>query len=334
MSVPARASGHGRVPRCRASAIAGFTALWAALWAGGCAKPTEDSNAPSEEEPALGAQARNPNLQDLVVDGTRCDTRGARSEPLDTNHDGRNDLVSLYVTNEAGSLRCKQADLNFDGRLDAWFHYDEAGELVREQYDQDYDGRIDLGSYYEAGGLTLDEIDLNRDGFVDAWRRYDKGRLTRIETDRDGDGRPDMFAYYLAGRIDRIGYDVTGDGKVDQWDHDAARRARAAEQLRIKDKEEAEGTKEAGYVEEPGKKPGEGQEAVADEAETKADAKGGKGKGKGKGKGEDKAKAEPTKKPEPSKAEPAKKPEPVKPEPVKPEPVKPTPVKPTPVTPG
>ena len=81
---------------------------------------------------------------------------------------------------------------------------------------------------------------FDRDGFVDAWRRYDKGRLTRIETDRDGDGRPDMFAYYLAGRVDRIGYDVSGDGKVDQWDHDAARRARQAEQLRAKDKQEAE----------------------------------------------------------------------------------------------
>ncbi|MCA9712235.1 MAG: thrombospondin type 3 repeat-containing protein, partial [Myxococcales bacterium] len=144
------------------------------------------------------------------------------------------------------------------------------------QFDQDYDGRIDLGSYYEEGALVLDELDLNRDGFVDAWRRYDKGRLTRIETDRDGDGRPDMFAYYLGGRIDRIGYDVSGDGRVDQWDHDAARRSRQAEQLRDKDKQDA-APKTEGYVDEPPKKASEAEGEDEDATEPEDD---GKGKGK------------------------------------------------------
>ncbi|MEM7157451.1 MAG: hypothetical protein AAF799_31690, partial [Myxococcota bacterium] len=171
-----RASGHGPTTRRHGAAIA----LGLGLWLVGCAnKPeAEDESQPPEDESALAAH--NPNLRDLRIDGTRCDTRGTRSEQQDTNHDGRADLVSLYGTADAASLRCKQADLNFDGRLDAYFHYDENGKLVREQFDQDYDGRIDLGSYYEGGALVLDELDLNRDGFVDAWRRYDKGRLTRI----------------------------------------------------------------------------------------------------------------------------------------------------------
>ncbi len=185
----------------------------------------------SSEDSQSAPQAANPNLRALRVDDLRCSMQGHRADQQDLNHDGRADLVSLYA--ETGTtLSCRQADFNFDGRLDAYFHYDDKGVLAREQFDLDYDGRIDIGRTFKDGKLVLDEQDTNRDGFVDAWRRYDKGRLLRIETDRDGDGRADMFAYYVAGRVDRIGYDVNGDGRVDQWDHDAARRAREADAIR------------------------------------------------------------------------------------------------------
>ena len=203
----------------------------------GCAnKPDGDdkeSNAPDEsaEDSQSAPEAANPNLRALRVDDLRCSVKGQRADQQDLNQDGRADLVSLYG-GDGTTLSCRQADFNFDGRLDAYFHYDEKGVLAREQFDLDYDGRIDIGRTFRDGKLVLDEQDTNRDGFVDAWRRYDKGRLLRIETDRDGDGRADMFAYYVAGRVDRIGYDVNGDGRVDQWDHDAARRAREAEAIR------------------------------------------------------------------------------------------------------
>lgn len=242
-----------------------------ALWVGlsstpGCAnKPKGDdaqSNAPDESaedsQSAPEAANLNANLKALRVDELRCAVKGQRADQQDLNQDGRADLVSLYGS-DGTTLSCRQADFNFDGRIDAWFHYDDKGGLAREQFDLDYDGRIDIGRTFNDGKLVLDEQDTNRDGFVDAWRRYDKGRLLRIETDRDGDGRADMFAYYVAGRVDRIGYDVNGDGRVDQWDHDAARRAREAEAIR------KENTK-------PAEMPGMGTDEFVDEAEGEGDA--------------------------------------------------------------
>ncbi|MCR9161279.1 MAG: hypothetical protein ACE37F_12540 [Nannocystaceae bacterium] len=222
----------------RVSALGVVPALLLSLGAGsGCAakakSDAEQTNAPDEsnEDSQSAPQGANPNLKALRVDDLRCAVKGQRADQRDLNQDGRSDLVSLYGS-DGITLSCRQADFNFDGRHDAYFHYDEKGVLVREQFDLDYDGRIDIGRTFRDGKLVLDEQDTNRDGFVDAWRRYDKGRLLRIETDRDGDGRADMFAYYVAGRVDRIGYDVNGDGRVDQWDHDAARRAREAEAIR------------------------------------------------------------------------------------------------------
>ena len=171
----------------------------------------------------------------MTVDGTRCDPTGRRVQQLDLNQDSRADMITLSRSEANGDkVTCKQADLNFDGHLDAFFHYDDDGHLVREQFDLDFDGRIDMGRFYEAGALTLDEQDVNQDGATDTWRRYDKGRLLRIESDRDADGRADMFTFYVGAQIDRIGYDVNGDGRVDRWDHDAARRARAALEARAK----------------------------------------------------------------------------------------------------
>lgn len=242
--------------------------------AAGCAGKSQDedkkSQAPDESgEDSQSAPSVNPNLRALRVDELRCSMKGQRADQQDLNADGKADLVSLYA-GEGTTLSCRQADFNFDGRLDAYFHYDEKGALAREQFDLDYDGRIDIGRTFKDGKLVLDEQDTNRDGFVDAWRRYDKGRLLRIETDRDGDGRADMFAYYVAGRVDRIGYDVNGDGRVDQWDHDAARRAREAEALRKENDADTEmpGASTGEFVEEAGE--GEGEDGDAPKPATAA----------------------------------------------------------------
>jgi hypothetical protein len=218
-----------------------------------------------EGDPAGPGRNRNArDLKYLTVDGERCDRTNKREHQVDVNQDGYADLVTLYATDGAGGevITCKQADLNFDGRLDAFIHYTPTGEVSREQYDTDFDGRIDMGRFYEQGKLVRDELDLNQDGFVDSWRIYDAGRLVRIETDRDADGRPDMFTYYVGKQIDRIGYDINGDGKVDTWDHDAARRARLALQKR---KGAAEQKPEDVYVEEapPADKDGKAKDGKA-----------------------------------------------------------------------
>ncbi|GEM_PF-2633063 len=216
---------------------------------------TENRRAQLAEDPGVAeTPPKAPKMQGLRVDAIRCETAGKRVDQLDLNHDNRADLITITSPDGAGAaLSCKQADLNFDGRLDAYFHYGVRG-LEREQFDLDFDGRIDAGRTYDGDTLTLDEQDLNHDGFVDAWRRYEKGKLVRIENDRDADGRADMFTYFVGGLVDRIGYDVDGDGKVDQWDHDAARRARIAaeKQGRRTSKGEANDDKDE-YVEAPTK---------------------------------------------------------------------------------
>jgi hypothetical protein len=226
---------------------------------------------------------RNRNAKDLeylTVDGERCSRTGKREHQVDVNQDGYADLVTLYA-NEAGSekLACKQADLNFDGQLDAFVYYEASGEVSREQFDLDFDGRIDMGRYYAEAKLVRDEIDLNQDGFSDSWRIYDDGRLVRVEADRDADGRPDMFTYYMGKQIDRIGYDVNGDGKVDTWDHDAARRARLALQKRQTNADTGK-TEEELYVD----------DGKPDGKDEKADKEGKDGKTKAQKPGADKAK--------------------------------------------
>lgn len=239
-------------------------------------KLADGPGAAGEGEPGDRTRGRNRNARDLeylTVDGDRCDRTNKREHQVDVNQDGYADLVTLYTrATEGEKIACKQADLNFDGRLDAFIHYNDSGEVTREQYDQDFDGRIDMGRYYEQGFLVRDEMDLNQDGFADSWRIYDEGRLIRVETDRDADGRADMFTYYMGKQIDRVGYDVNGDGKVDTWDHDAARRARLAlDKRRTGDKPEQ--SDEDAYVDE-----NDGDESD-DGADGKSD-KGDKGDGK------------------------------------------------------
>ena len=218
----------------------------------GKAGSAEPGASVGEGDPSGPGRNRNArDLKYLTVDGERCDRTNKREHQVDVNQDGYADLVTLYAKDAGGGevIACKQADLNFDGRLDAFIHYTPGGEVSREQYDTDFDGRIDMGRYYEQGKLVRDELDLNQDGFVDTWRIYDNGRLIRIETDRDADGRADMFTYYVGKQIDRIGYDINGNGKVDTWDHDAARRARLALQKR-KGPEADNKPDESAYVEE------------------------------------------------------------------------------------
>lgn len=247
--------------------------------------------AKAEEEALLAQVAKNPSMKPMLVDDARCNKAGKKVHQVDVNSDGRADLITLTARGKLGeSLVCKQADLNFDGRLDAFLHYDDQERLDREQFDLDFDGKIDLGRYYKEGLLFLDEQDLDHDGYVDAWRRYDKARLTRIDDDRDHDGRPDMFTFYAAGQIDRVGYDVDGDGKVDRWDQEVAQRAKEALEVRQREIEKLRADDDE-YVEESTtpepptetKTEGEAAEGTSDDKAKDKDAdKGGKKGKKGK----------------------------------------------------
>jgi hypothetical protein len=112
---------------------------------------SSSSDADDPRDESRDPPGRNRNAKDLeylTVDGERCSRTGKREHQVDVNQDGYADLVTLYV-NEAGGekLACKQADLNFDGNLDAFVYYEQSGEVAREQFDVDFDGRIDMGRY-------------------------------------------------------------------------------------------------------------------------------------------------------------------------------------------
>lgn len=272
VSVESRPLGAPLPPRIRGKMASAVGLL--ILGAAACATPDgggdrKDSDAPAEARAARG----NDQLQALVIDDARCVSAGKRVSQIDLNHDEFADLITVYANTDKGEIvGCKQADLNFDGRLDAFYYYGPEGEIEREQFDLDFDGRIDLGRYFEGEIVAKDEQDLDLDGAVDTWRFYDKGRIVRMETDRDADGRPDMFTYYVSERIDRIGYDVNGDGKADQWDHDAARRARIAlEKRREAQAPPKEDEDDAETVEEPTSEDGADKGANAEESEAGSD---------------------------------------------------------------
>ncbi|MBA3548494.1 MAG: hypothetical protein H0T76_18585 [Nannocystis sp.] len=332
------------LPRLAGATSHGWAASLAMALICGCAgKNTAPTGKTLDDEPGAGiamrvepaGPVRKVALIPLQVDTQHCDSAGKRVLQQDLDQNGRADLITLTLGGENdGKIRCQQADLNRDGRLDAFLHYDERGDLVREQFDQDFDGRIDLGRSYKDGVLELDEQDLDHDGFVDAWRRYDKGKLVRIDHDRDIDGRADTFTFYVRGQIDRVGYDTNGDGNVDVWDQDVARRAQAALALRM----QARNAVGDEFVEPPQPPPPEAK--VEAKPDPKADPK---SKAKDAGKAKD-AKPESAKpevvKPESAKPEVSKdpksksgQPEPGKPKDAKPATEKPPAAKPEAVKP-
>lgn len=190
--------------------------LLGALGAAACASSTA-------EGPQRRAAA-NPIAAGAPGDaGLRCDSRGKRLLKLDLNGDGQPDVWKLFASRtERGAtvdlLVCKERDLNFDGRKDAWASYDDEGNLMTEQLDLDFDGSVDLVAHRRGGKLVRQELDSNHDGKTDVWRHFEDNVLARVERDTNGDGRLDYWEYHEGGQLDRIGYDRDGDGRVEQWD--------------------------------------------------------------------------------------------------------------------
>ncbi|HEX9639327.1 MAG TPA: hypothetical protein VGB99_17465 [Acidobacteriota bacterium] len=133
---------------------------------------------------------------------------------LDTDGDGRTDLVGIYRN---GALVQLARDQNRDARVDDWELIRPSGDPGRIESDSNSDGLVDTWSRLERGVVRSIESDTNADGKVDRWEEYAAdGALQRIASDNDGDGRPEQWETYGdQGKMLKTEYDFDGDGKPD-----------------------------------------------------------------------------------------------------------------------
>lgn len=142
----------------------------------------------------------------------------SRGEAIDVNGDGRPDVVRVEAN---GRELCRMADLNFDGRPDAFVYFDEQGRVRRRESDFDRDGRIDEIATFAGGKVVRKDRDTNLDGKFDTWDFYENERLVRRLRDTTGAGRVNQkwtFADPTKPECAVIETDRSGDGRPDPED--------------------------------------------------------------------------------------------------------------------
>jgi len=190
----------------------------------------------SKKEGTIGtkrAEGKDKDRLGNIDDGIKCEAgRGRRESLVDLDHDGNSDVRKVYQETDKGEvLICREADLNYDGKIDLYVFYDGSGFLTQDEVDLDLDGNIDIKSIYAEGKVIKQEIDTNSDGLVDRIRYLETGAVfwekdgqchprqvpVRVEGDTDGDRQIDYWEYYESGTLVRIGVDKDNDGRADEW---------------------------------------------------------------------------------------------------------------------
>jgi hypothetical protein len=162
-----------------------------------------------------GSQSANDDLAPQRPSRARYDTlnRGYETEANDFNFDGEPDQVTYFL---AGRALWSERDLDFDGRIDVYEHFDANGLLAEQEFQLDFDEAIDVVRFYIDGTLTRKELSTGFDATPSMFKYYaGDGELLRVERDRDGDGVIDHVNYYEDGVLVRVGVDLTGDGVPD-----------------------------------------------------------------------------------------------------------------------
>jgi hypothetical protein len=171
-----------------------------------------------------GAQQDEALASRVMRGADRYPREGLIAVKADLNNDRIPDVYSVYreETPEGGGeparqLIRKEIDVNFDGTLDIWRHYNDEELVIKEELDYNFDGRVDAINYYDQGQLVRKEIDVEFDQAPDVFKHYKNNQLVSVERDTNNDGRLDYWEYYERGVLDRIGRDNDGDGSVDTW---------------------------------------------------------------------------------------------------------------------
>ncbi len=194
---------------CNIKSIRRMTAPWfvgvvLVATIAGCASWGSEEDESTEESQL--ERARHGNLSDAGLEVDRADLNG----------DDRPDQWRYY---DGDRLVRVERDMNFDGDIDMWQHYNEEGELIEEEVALDRAGHVDVVAFYEDGRLRRQMMASGFDGSFPIERFYDnQERLLRVERDSSGDGQVDVWEYYDDGERQRIGWDTSGDGQPDTFD--------------------------------------------------------------------------------------------------------------------
>lgn len=176
-----------------------------AVLATGCSSSGEtvDDDPTEAEKPE---RARYGNLE----------TEGLDVEKVDL--DGSDQPDQWTFSDEDGQVVRVERDMNFDGRVNLWEHY-EHGELVEEEMSLDSADQVDVVVFYSDGEMTRQKMASGFDGTFAIEKIYDSGgELLRVERDTSSDGQVDVWDYYEDGHRVRIGWDTTGDGQPDTFE--------------------------------------------------------------------------------------------------------------------
>jgi hypothetical protein len=122
---------------------------------------------------------------------------------------------------KTGRLTRLTADLNKDGKIDA-YSYMDGTKVLRTELDTDQDGKIEKWEYMGEDGKTVVRVALSREknGKSDTWMYPGPdGKLARAEISSEQDEKKiDRWEWYENGQIVRAEEDASGDGKVDKWE--------------------------------------------------------------------------------------------------------------------
>lgn len=121
---------------------------------------------------------------------------------------------------ETGKLTRLTADLDKDGKIDAYTYMDGT-KVLRSEIDADEDGEIEKWEYHGADGRVIKvAVSREKNGKQDAWMYPGPdGKLVRAEISSEQDeSKIDRWEWYEADKLVRAEEDASGDGKVDKWE--------------------------------------------------------------------------------------------------------------------
>jgi len=134
---------------------------------------------------------------------------------LDADRDGNPEQIR-YVDKATGLMIRKEADRDYDGKLDTWQTYD-GNSLDQRTLDTNNDGRVDTWERYSEGRMIERVIDRNGNGGKDAFYTFSNGFLAEERHDRNDDGQLDLIVTYQGRYKARSREDRSGDGHFDTW---------------------------------------------------------------------------------------------------------------------
>ena len=112
----------------------------------------------------------------------------------DLNGDEKPDVRWHYQDN---MIRQKELDTDLDGRMDIIEIYSSKGIMIQSKQDEDQNGTMETTWFYDEKEQPVKgKKDRNQDGKTDIWVYYQSGKLEHIEEDRDHNGKVDFWEYY------------------------------------------------------------------------------------------------------------------------------------------